>query len=159
LHPLLAAADYLSGEFAGDYGWDTAGLSADPETFARYREIELIHSRWALLGTLGIVSHHPCKQPPSETLCTQPAPHKGAMHARVHTLAIGWASCVLPLQAHQGVASAKGHVMVMMRGHLTCLPQVTPELLAKYSNVQFGEAVWFKAGAQVCITAGVPCLS
>ena len=41
--------------FVRSYGYDTMRLSADPERFAVYREQELLHARFAMLGLVGVV--------------------------------------------------------------------------------------------------------
>ena len=48
-----AVPEWFTGEHHGDYGCGTAGLAADPVTFGRYREADLVHNRWTMLGTLG----------------------------------------------------------------------------------------------------------
>lgn len=53
--PGVVSPTYLDGSLAGDYGWDPMGLSSDPKALAWYRQAELVHSRWAMMGVVGIL--------------------------------------------------------------------------------------------------------
>merc|ERR1711959_708909 len=49
------APSWLDGCMAGDRGFDPMGLGADPTALKWYRQSELMHARWAMLGTFGIL--------------------------------------------------------------------------------------------------------
>lgn len=53
--PNVVVPEYLNGELAGDYGWDPLGLGKDPVALKWYRQAELMHARWAMLGVAGII--------------------------------------------------------------------------------------------------------
>ncbi|WIA12975.1 hypothetical protein OEZ85_006587 [Tetradesmus obliquus] len=53
--PSVEAPSYLNGELAGDYGFDPLGLGADPVALKWYRQSELVHARWAMLGVAGVL--------------------------------------------------------------------------------------------------------
>mmetsp|Transcript_7523 Transcript_7523/g.22237 ORF Transcript_7523/g.22237 Transcript_7523/m.22237 type:complete len:271 (-) Transcript_7523:223-1035(-) len=54
--PGVERPDYLAkADLAGDYGWDPLGLGADETALRWYRQSELQHARWAMLGVAGIL--------------------------------------------------------------------------------------------------------
>uniref|UniRef100_A0A7R9VUJ3 Chlorophyll a-b binding protein, chloroplastic n=1 Tax=Chlamydomonas euryale TaxID=1486919 RepID=A0A7R9VUJ3_9CHLO len=55
--PGAARPSYLDGKsLAGDYGFDPMGFGADPVALKWYRQAELMHARWAMLGVAGILA-------------------------------------------------------------------------------------------------------
>merc|ERR1712228_532645 len=51
LGPYSEVPSYLDGSLVGDYGWVTAGLSADPETLAKYGGTSFGESVWFKAGS------------------------------------------------------------------------------------------------------------
>ena len=46
---------WLDGSLPGDYGFDPLGLGSDPETLKWMADAEVIHGRFAMMGTAGIL--------------------------------------------------------------------------------------------------------
>eukprot|EP00199_Chlamydomonas_sp_CCMP681_P005356 CAMPEP_0119106960 /NCGR_PEP_ID=MMETSP1180-20130426/7799_1 /TAXON_ID=3052 ORGANISM="Chlamydomonas cf sp, Strain CCMP681" /NCGR_SAMPLE_ID=MMETSP1180 /ASSEMBLY_ACC=CAM_ASM_000741 /LENGTH=245 /DNA_ID=CAMNT_0007092373 /DNA_START=33 /DNA_END=770 /DNA_ORIENTATION=+ len=46
---------HLTGEMAGDFGFDPLGLGKDPASLAFYKEAELVHCRLAMTGVAGVL--------------------------------------------------------------------------------------------------------
>ena len=53
--PGVQPPSYLNGSLPGDRGFDPMGLGADPKALAWYRQAELVHARWAMLGVAGVL--------------------------------------------------------------------------------------------------------
>merc|ERR1712167_529959 len=53
--PGSLAPAHLDGTYPGDFGFDPLGLGKDPAALKWYRQAELQHARWAMLGVTGIL--------------------------------------------------------------------------------------------------------
>ncbi|GAB2210398.1 hypothetical protein Droror1_Dr00015664 [Drosera rotundifolia] len=47
---------HLNGQLPGDYGFHLAGLGKDPLSWQRYFNFEILHTRWAMLAAVGVVT-------------------------------------------------------------------------------------------------------
>ncbi|GBG65310.1 hypothetical protein CBR_g50349 [Chara braunii] len=47
--------EWLDGSSPGDFGFDPLGLAREPSSYERYKESELIHGRWAMMGVVGVL--------------------------------------------------------------------------------------------------------
>merc|ERR1712187_477980 len=54
-YPGNASPTYLDGSMPGDYGFDPLRLGSDANVLKWFREAELQHCRWAMLGVAGIL--------------------------------------------------------------------------------------------------------
>jgi len=53
--PGTEAPAHLDGSLPADFGYDPLGLGKDPASLKWYREAELQHARWAMLGVAGVL--------------------------------------------------------------------------------------------------------
>jgi light-harvesting complex I chlorophyll a/b binding protein 1 len=51
-----APAHLASADLVGNYGFDPLNLAREPASLARFRESEVIHGRWAMLGVAGALA-------------------------------------------------------------------------------------------------------
>ncbi|MEW5303270.1 MAG: hypothetical protein WDW36_005977 [Sanguina aurantia] len=51
-----AIPEHLNGSLAGDRGFDPLTLGSDPKALRWFRQAELVHARWAMLGVAGILA-------------------------------------------------------------------------------------------------------
>ncbi|GMH32667.1 hypothetical protein BSKO_00501 [Bryopsis sp. KO-2023] len=54
-YPGNSPPEWLDGSLPGDYGYDPLGLASDPEMLKWWVQAELVHGRWAMLGTVGML--------------------------------------------------------------------------------------------------------
>ena len=54
--PGSEAPAHLKGTLPGDFGFDPLNLAKEPALLARFREAEVLHGRWAMLGITGLVT-------------------------------------------------------------------------------------------------------